>query len=62
MENGDYKLSIEQRMTKVETVLTEIKENHLPHLEVKVDRITWLLATTLIAVVLNLLTRIYNIL
>jgi hypothetical protein len=54
-ENGEYKISIEQRITRLETQLEEVIENHLPHIESKVDRITWLLVTTLVGIVLLLL-------
>ena len=54
MENGDYKLSIEQRLTRLETVVEEIKENHLKHLAEKLDRLMWLIITTLLGVVINL--------
>ena len=55
--NGRYRISIESRMTRVETKLEEILVNHLPHLEAKVDRITWLIITTLVAVVIDLIVR-----
>ena len=44
----EYKLDVENRLTRVETHLTEIKDNHLPHIEAKLDRATWLLITTLV--------------
>ena len=36
-ENGQYKLSVEQRLTRLETVVDEIKNNHLVHLETKLN-------------------------
>ena len=58
MKNNDYKIKIEQRLTRVETTLQEISENHLPTLEKKIDRIQWLLVITLIGVIVELLTRL----
>lgn len=57
MKNGDYKITIEQRLTCVETKLNEIMTNHIPHLEEKVDRIQWLLIVTLIGVVASLIEK-----
>lgn len=36
-ENGSYKLGVEQRLSKLETLVTEIKDNHLKHIEDKID-------------------------
>lgn len=58
MKNGDYKISIEKRLTLLEAVIEEIKENHLPHIQAKVDRIEWLLVITLVGVVVNLFLRV----
>lgn len=49
-----YKLSIEGRLTRVETQLEDIRINHLPHLEDKMNRIIWLLVTTLAGVAVSL--------
>ena len=61
MENNNNgfkdRLSIEQRLTCLETTVNEIKNNHLVHIEAKVDRIQWLLIVTLIGLVANLLQR-----
>ena len=51
------RLSIEQRLTCLETTVNEIKNNHLVHIEAKVDRIQWLLIVTLIGLIANLLQR-----
>ena len=53
-----YKLTVENRITAVETVLDEIRTNHLPHIEKKIDRITLLFITTLIALVTNLVLKL----
>ena len=58
MENSEYKLDIENRLTVVETHLNEIRENHLPHIETKIDRITWLLITTLAGLVVSLIIQL----
>ena len=57
IENGDYKIEIESRLTTIEVKLNEVMENHLPHLEAKVDRITWLLVTTLITALVSLVFK-----
>lgn len=57
-KNGQYKLSIEQRLTRLETVVDEIKNNHLVHLEEKLDKLIWLVVASLVGVVANLLNVI----
>lgn len=57
MEEQSYKLSVENRLSKVETTLNEIKDNHLVHLDAKVDRIQWLLVITLVGLVANLVLK-----
>ena len=52
--NGRYKLSVEQRLTRLETIVDEIKNNHLVHIEAKIDKMTWLVVTSLVGVVANL--------
>ena len=54
VDNGNgYKLSIEQRLTKLETIVDEIKNNHLVHIEAKIDRVTWFILVTLVGVVVS---------
>lgn len=55
IENGEYKISIEHRLTSLETNVREIKDNHLPHIERKIDRAYWFLITTLATVILSLI-------
>lgn len=38
-----YKVGIENRLTAVETKLDEIINNHLSHLDAKVDKVIWAL-------------------
>mgnify|MGYP001590451749 CR=1 FL=1 len=52
--NGNYKLNMEQRMTRLETIVDEIKKNHLVHIESKIDKMTWLVVTSLVGVIANL--------
>ena len=47
----DDRINIERRLTSLEERLTEILENHLPHLETKLDRLQWLIVTTLVAII-----------
>lgn len=56
--NGKYKLTIEHRITKLEVAVEEMLENHLPHLQARVDKIQWLLLTTLAGVVTGLIMQI----
>lgn len=56
-KNGQYKVDIERRITSLEVTLTEIVENHLPHIEAKVDKLTWLLITNLTAIIFLLLQK-----
>lgn len=53
-------VKLHERVARVETSVDEIKNNHLPHIEAKIDRAFWLLITTLIGVaslLLNLLLK-----
>ena len=47
-ENGKYKLTIEHRLTILESQLNTVMNNHLPHIQERVDKVnkklTWLLA------------------
>ena len=40
-------IQTEGRLTKLETLVTEIKDNHLVHIEEKLDRIGWLIVLSL---------------
>lgn len=55
MDNGEYKLDVEKRLTYLHTTVTEIKDNHLPHIQSKVDWIFYLVITTLVGVVVSFL-------
>ena len=50
--NGNGKL-IEHRLTKLEVNVNEIKNNHLPHIERKVDWLIGLVITSLIAIIVS---------
>lgn len=50
-ENSGYKISVESRLTKVETQLNEIIENHLPHIQESIDGLNlkmWVAMTFLV--------------
>lgn len=47
-------IELETRLTSLETKINEIATNHLVHLDAKMDRIQWLVITTLITVVVAL--------
>lgn len=46
-------LETEKRLTALETKLTLLMENHLPHLQSTVDKILWLIITTLLGIVVH---------
>ena len=52
-ENGMYKLSVEQRLTRLETTVAEIRDNHLPHLEMKMNWAVGLLIANLGGVIVS---------
>ena len=70
--NGQYKLGVEHRLTKLEgtldgfgKTLMEVKNNHLVHLQEAVDKIQkkmwyglWFVVVTLVGVVIDLALRI----
>ena len=45
-EYNSRDLQVESRLTKVEESLEEIKTNHLPHMDAKLDRLLWFIATS----------------
>lgn len=55
---NERNVEIENRLTSLETRLEDLITNHLPHLESKIDRIYWLLVTTMIALVINLANKL----
>lgn len=55
---NERNVEIENRLTSLETRLEDLITNHLPHLESKIDRIQWLLVTTMIALVINLANKL----
>ena len=59
MKNNGIKdrIGIEQRLTCLETKVDEIMNNHIPHLEEKLDRIQWILVISLIGIVANLIEK-----
>ena len=60
-KNGNYKLEVEARLTKVETLLNELINNHIVHLNNRVDKLAnkldkglWLILTVLLGVTIQL--------
>ena len=51
MANGT---TVKERITRLETKVDDVMTNHLPHIQKKVDRIQWLIITTLVTVVVGL--------
>lgn len=49
-ERHQRELSVEKRLSVLETLVIEIKTNHLAHIEAKLDRLHWFIITTLVAV------------
>lgn len=57
----EQKLEIENRLTSLETTLDELKTNHFPHLQGTVDKILWLIITTLLGIVVHGALTYYQI-
>lgn len=55
MDKTDYKLSVEGRLTGLEVIVAEIKDNHLVHIQDTINRIQWLLVGTLCSMVTGLI-------
>lgn len=45
-EYNNRDMQVENRLTRVEESLEEIKTNHLVHLDAKIDKILWFLLTS----------------
>lgn len=54
-------IDVERRLTKLETSVEEIKNNHLVHLQGTVDKILWLIITTLLGIVVHGALTYYQI-
>ena len=58
MENEDYKVSIEKRITCLEVKIEEILTNHLPHLSEDIkkldDRTWWILASVILSIIIQI--------
>ena len=59
MPNGK---TIKERLIALEVKMDAMLNNHFPHLEDKVDRIQWLLVTTLISVCVSFIGIIATLL
>ena len=57
MENGE-KISMHERMAKVETKVDSILNNHLPHIYSRVNWTLGILVTGLVSIILLLLSLI----
>ena len=60
MEQSDHDIQVYERIARLETMVSEIKDNHLAHIEARLTWIFGLLITTLIGIVsmlLNLLLK-----
>lgn len=60
-----YKIGIESRISTLEAnyrglreSIDEIKDNHLAHLEAKIDKMFWFLLTTAVGVLVNVLVNL----
>ena len=65
--NGDYKMKTAERLARLETRVEEITTNHLVHLQKgveeidsRLDKMTWFLVVTLVAVVIDLVLRVFK--
>lgn len=50
--------TLEAQYTALDGKISEIKDNHLAHLDAKVDRIQWLIVTTLAVLATNLIMQL----
>ena len=60
-EFNNRDLQIESRLTSVEEGLNEIRTNHLPHIDSKLDRLLWFLVTTAFALASGLAFLIFKL-
>lgn len=60
MKEVSLKEYFDERISRIEKSIEELKNNHIAHLDQKFDRITWLLITTLVAVVVHAIGVIIN--
>ena len=51
MDNGDYKITIEQRITRLETIVEDIRDNHLHTMNKKMNWMIGLFVTGLIGII-----------
>jgi hypothetical protein len=47
-----------ERLAVVETLVKEIKDNHLAHLDAKMDKMMWLVLTTLVTAIVSLALKL----
>ena len=57
MKEVDYKVDIEKRLSTLETIVSEIKDNHLVHIEAKIDRGQWFVIVTLVGVIISIVLK-----
>ena len=61
MDNAQFTnrdIDIENRLSGLEMKVKEIADNHLVHIEAKIDRIQWLFILTLVGVVADLISKV----
>ena len=57
MKDTEYKIGVEKRLTTIETTLKEIVDNHLTHLDTKLNWILGLFVSALITLIFLLLSK-----
>ena len=57
MKDTEYKISVEKRLTTIETTLAEIVDNHLKHMDAKLSWILGLFVSALITLIFLLLNK-----
>ena len=57
MNEMQDRLTIEGRLTWLETTVKEIRDNHLAHIEAKINWLIVLIITTLLGMVVTFLTK-----
>lgn len=61
MKNNNYKISVAERITRLETQMEDLITNHFPHLKKKVDKLYTLLWTAVIGIIGILIAFVLNL-
>ena len=59
-KDTDYKIGVEKRLTTIETTVKEIVENHLTHMNIKLNWILGLFVSALITLIFILASNLIS--